>query len=589
MKRWVLKRNKVDLKKMGDALNISDITACVMANRGIGTYNDAINFINCDLDALSDISLMKDVKKSFDIISEKIKSGKKIAIYGDYDVDGVMSTVILYSGIKECGGNVIYYTPDRQKEGYGLNIDAINKLYENGVDTIFTCDNGIAAFDEIKLAKELGMTVVVLDHHEPAFDENRKDILPCADAIIDPKQKDCEYKFKKMCAGGLAYRFIMYLFEHMNIETKKADEYITFAGIATICDIVDLLSENRIIAKNALNIINNTKNKGLKALIHICDLVDKKINEYHIGFIIGPCINATGRLENAKLSVELFIEEDIEKAYDLAKKLVYLNSERKDLTIKAAEEAIEYIENTSLKNDNVLVVYNEEIHESVAGIVAGRIKERFYKPVIVITNTEDENIAKGSGRSIESYNIFEELLKCKELFTKFGGHPMAAGLSLKKENIDLLRNMLNENSTLTEEDLTPVIKIEKQLDIDDINMNIAEELNILAPFGKENTAPLFGSKKVLVEKIYLIGKEKNIIKFMFKTGAFGERINGISFDCFDDFVKQTKHLYGDEICDRILNGNRADIYLDIIYSIGINEYNGKKSVQINVKDLRYSI
>lgn len=589
MKRWVLKRNKVDLKKMGDALNISDITACVMANRGIGTYNDAINFINCDLDALSDISSMKDVKKSFDIISEKIKSGKKIAIYGDYDVDGVMSTVILYSGIKECGGNVIYYTPDRQKEGYGLNIDAINKLYENGVDTIFTCDNGIAAFDEIKLAKELGMTVVVLDHHEPAFDENRKDILPCADAIIDPKQKDCEYKFKKMCAGGLAYRFIMYLFEHMNIETKKADEYITFAGIATICDIVDLLSENRIIAKNALNIINNTKNKGLKALIHICDLVDKKINEYHIGFIIGPCINATGRLENAKLSVELFIEEDIEKAYDLAKKLVYLNSERKDLTIKAAEEAIEYIENTSLKNDNVLVVYNEEIHESVAGIVAGRIKERFYKPVIVITNTEDENIAKGSGRSIESYNIFEELLKCKELFIKFGGHPMAAGLSLKKENIDLLRNMLNENSTLTEEDLTPVIKIEKQLDIDDINMNIAEELNILAPFGKENAAPLFGSKKVLVEKIYLIGKEKNIIKFMFKTGAFGERINGISFDCFDDFVKQTKHLYGDEICDRILNGNRADIYLDIIYSIGINEYNGKKSVQINVKDLRYSI
>lgn len=589
MKRWVLKRNKVDLKKMGDALNISDITACVMANRGIGTYNDAINFINCDLDALSDISLMKDVKKSFDIISEKIKSGKKIAIYGDYDVDGVMSTVILYSGIKECGGNVIYYTPDRQKEGYGLNIDAINKLYENGVDTIFTCDNGIAAFDEIKLAKELGMTVVVLDHHEPAFDENRKDILPCADAIIDPKQKDCEYKFKKMCAGGLAYRFIMYLFEHMNIETKKADEYITFAGIATICDIVDLLSENRIIAKNALNIINNTKNKGLKALIHICDLVDKKINEYHIGFIIGPCINATGRLENAKLSVELFIEEDIEKTYDLAKKLVYLNSERKDLTIKAAEEAIEYIENTSLKNDNVLVVYNEEIHESVAGIVAGRIKERFYKPVIVITNTEDENIAKGSGRSIESYNIFEELLKCKELFTKFGGHPMAAGLSLKKENIDLLRNMLNENSTLTEEDLTPVIKIEKQLDIDDINMNIAEELNILAPFGKENTAPLFGSKKVLVEKIYLIGKEKNIIKFMFKTGTFGERINGISFDCFDDFVKQTKHLYGDKICDRILSGNRADIYLDIIYSIGINEYNGKKSVQINVKDLRYSI
>ncbi len=589
MKRWVLKRNKVDLKKMGDALNISDITACVMANRGIGTYNDAINFINCDLDALSDISSMKDVKKSFDIISEKIKSGKKIAVYGDYDVDGVMSTVILYNGIKECGGNVIYYTPDRQKEGYGLNIDAINKLYENGVDTIFTCDNGIAAFDEIKLAKELGMTVVVLDHHEPAFDENRKDILPCTDAIIDPKQKDCEYKFKKMCAGGLAYRFIMYLFEHMNIETKKADEYITFAGIATICDIVDLLSENRIIAKNALNIINNTKNKGLKALIHICDLVDKKINEYHIGFIIGPCINATGRLENAKLSVELFIEEDIEKAYDLAKKLVYLNSERKDLTIKAAEEAIEYIENTSLKNDNVLVVYNEEIHESVAGIVAGRIKERFYKPVIVITNTEDENIAKGSGRSIESYNIFEELLKCKELFIKFGGHPMAAGLSLKKENIDLLRNMLNENSTLTEKDLTPVIKIEKQLDIDDINMNIAEELNILAPFGKENTAPLFGSKKVLVEKIYLIGKEKNIIKFMFKTGAFGERINGISFDCFEDFVKQTKHLYGDEICDRILSGNRADIYLDIIYSIGINEYNGKKSVQINVKDLRYSI
>ena len=589
MKRWLLKRNKVDAFKMGQALNVSDITACVMANRGIGNYDDAMSFIHCDIDRLSDISIMKGVKEGCEIIIDKIKNNKLIAVYGDYDVDGVMSTVILYSAIKECGGNVMYYVPDRQKEGYGLNVSAVDKLYEKGVDTIFTCDNGIASFEEINRAKELGMTVIVLDHHEPAFDEDRKDIIPKADVVIDPKQKDCPYKFKKMCAGGLAYRFSMYLFKHMGIETKRHNDYIAFSGIATICDIVDLLSENRIIAKRGIEALNKSNNKGLRALIHICDLEDKIINEYHIGFILGPCINATGRLETAKLSVELFIEEDIEKAYELAKTLFELNGERKELTINASNEAIEYIENSDLKDDDVLIVYNEDIHESVAGIVAGRIKERFYKPVIVITNTEEEGIAKGSGRSIESYNIFEELLKCKELFTKFGGHSMAAGLSLRKENIPILRKMLNENSKLTKEDLTPVIKIEKQLEIQDISMYLADELNILAPFGKDNPSPIFGSKKVLVERIYLLGKNKNIMKFIFKTGFEGTRFTGISFDCYDDFVKQTIDLYGKEMCDRILDGNRADIYLDILYSIGINEYNGEKSVQINIKDLRYSI
>lgn len=588
MKRWVLKRNKVDIEKMGEALGISSVTACVMANRGIGSYSSAMDFLKCDLDSLSDISIMKDVDKAFNIIINKIRENKKIAVYGDYDVDGVMSTVILYSAIKECGGNVMYYVPDRQKEGYGLNCDAVKELHSMGVDTLFTCDNGIAALEEIETAKNIGMTVIVLDHHEPAFDDERKDIIPCADAVIDPKQKDCQYDFKKMCAAGIAYRFAMHIFENIGIETKKSDEYVTFAGIATICDIVDLLSENRTIAKNALNFINNTNNIGLKSLIKVCELEDRNINEYHIGFIIGPCINATGRLENAKLSVELFIEEDEQKAYELAEKLHKLNGERKELTVNAATEAVEYIENSSLKNDDILVVYNEDIHESVAGIVAGRIKERFYKPVIVITNTEDENIAKGSGRSIESYNIFEELLKCKKLFTKFGGHPMAAGLSLKKENIDILREMLNKNSTLTEKDLTPVIKIEKQLPIDNVNMNLANELTILAPFGKENPAPLFGAKNVLLEKIYIMGKNKNVIKFMFKTNYVGEKIYGISFDGYDDFIKQTKDLYGEKFCDRILSGNRADVYLDIIYSIGINSYNGRETVQLNIKDLRYS-
>ena len=588
LKKWVLKRNKVDAKKMGNALGISDVTAYIMANRGIGTFNEAIKFLSDDLNFLSDIKEMKDICKSCDIIISKINNNKKIAIYGDYDVDGVMSTVILYTALKECDADVMYYIPDRRKEGYGLNKNAIKELYDIGVDTILTCDNGIAAIDEIEFAKGLGLTVIIIDHHEPAFDfndENKKNILPIADAIIDPKQNDCSYKFKKMCAAGISYRFVIYLLDILNIKTKKLNDYVTFAGIATICDIVDLLSENRIIVKNCLKNINNTDNIGLKALIKVCELENKILTEYHIGFIIGPCINATGRLENAKLSAQLFVEQDMEKAYEFAKLLYELNNDRKELTIRAANEAIEYIENSDFKYDNIFVIYNNKIHESVAGIVAGRIKDKFYKPVIVLTDTDEIGIVKGSGRSIECYNIFEELLKCKDLFLKFGGHSMAAGLSLSKENVDILRDRLNRNFTFEKSELIQTIKIEKELDLDEITIDIAKDIKVLSPFGKENNSPLFGTKRVLLEKIYIIGKNKNIIKFIFRSKT-NKILYGVSFDCYESFIKQIKNLYDNEIYDKILCGNIVNIYIDIIYSIDINIYKEVESVQLNIKDIR---
>ncbi|MDE6357472.1 MAG: DHH family phosphoesterase, partial [Eubacteriales bacterium] len=363
-------------------------------------------------------------------------------VYGDYDVDGVTSTVILYKGLKKIGADVIHYIPDREEEGYGLNKEAIDEIRNIGVSLILTCDNGIASIDEIKYIKEMKMDIIVLDHHEPRYIElengEKEDIIPIADAIVNPKQKSCTYPFKALCAGGISYKFIKGFYEYIEVD-ENFDEYLTFASIATICDIVDLLDENRIIAKKGLEILNNNKkiNKGLYEIIKLNNLEEKQIDEGDYGFKIGPCINASGRLESALKAVELFTEEDDKKIKILAEELIQLNNERKELTSKAVEEILISVENSDYKNDKVLVIYNPELHESIAGIVAGRIKEKYYKPTFVITKSKDG--AKGSGRSIPTYNMFEEMLKCQEFFTKFGGHKMAAGLSLKEENIDNFR------------------------------------------------------------------------------------------------------------------------------------------------------
>ncbi len=585
MSVWKLKRNKADTVKMASVLNIKEPVACILANRGIGTYKAAMKFLLSPRDGLYDFELFKDSEKAIDIIKKAVTNRLKIAVYGDYDVDGVMSTTILYKALKYLGADVIFYLPHRQREGYGMNIEAVRHLHELGVKVILTCDNGIAAIDEIGEAARLGIVSVIIDHHEPKYEKGpngeKFDIVPLSEAIIDAKQSKCQYPFKFLCAAGMSYKFAEALFKSMNRSFVYDDEFMAFAAIATVCDIVSLLDENRIIVKNGLKLVSKIENKGMKALIKLTGLEGKEINEYHAGFVIGPCVNATGRLESAETAVKLFSTDNEEEAYSLAAELVRLNAERKDMTSKAVEEAIEAVNLTDLKNDKVLVIYNSQIHESIAGIVAGKVKEAFYKPTIIITDSGQ--LAKGSGRSIEAYNMFDELLKCQELFEKFGGHPMAAGLSLKKENIDILRKMLNNNCCLTVEDMTSVIRIDKQLGFDQIDIELALQLESLSPFGKDCPPPVFGTKDVSLKRLSLMGKDKNMLRFTLSHNY--KTFVGVSFSGYEKFccILNERNI----LIENILGGYMQDFKMDIVYGLNINRYNGRESVQLDIKDFRF--
>lgn len=590
MKRWLLKRTKIDTAAMAQDLGIRQATAAVLANRELYSKQAARDFLYGGAAALGNPLEMKDFSQAVSLLADAIHAGKKIAVYGDYDVDGVMSTSILYQTILRCGGDAVFYLPHRQKEGYGLNLKAVEQLAAEGIDVLFTCDNGIAALQEIALAKEKGMTVVVLDHHEPGFrgeGEERRDILPAADAIIDPKQRDCPYPFKQMCAGGLSYHFAKHLLQAFEIADEALErQLITFAGIATVCDIVDLLGENRALVQMGLAEIRKTENIGLRVLIEEAGLADKTISEYHIGFIIGPCINATGRLESGRLAVELFCTEDEKEAREKARHLVMLNAERKQLTEEAAERADIALQESGALQDQVLVLYDAEIHESIAGIVAGRIKDKYYRPTIMITGSEDG--AKGSGRSIEGYHLFEALFANRDLFTRFGGHAMAAGLSLPVENIPVLRKRLNESCTLTEEHMIPILRLERALSFAEIDLGLAKELQALAPFGKGNPAPLFASRGIHVDRLDLIGKNKNILRLTLSEPKSGIRLSAISFDGYEPLREMLKALYPAEDCDKILNGGLLPELLDIVYSIEINSYRGRSNVQLMLKDFRFA-
>lgn len=588
MAKWMLKRNKVNTEKMAKALGISPQIATIMANRGIATLKGGRRFIDCKKEDMYDEYLFKDMDKGIKIISEAVEAGERIAVYGDYDVDGIMSITILLKALSELGADVIYYVPHRQTEGYGLNLNAVKKLYASGTKVLLTCDNGIAATEEIAIARQLGMKTVIIDHHEPGFvedEDGRKEILPDADAIIDHKVSDCPYPYKNLCAAAISYKFARALYGKMNKPLYFEDELNVFAAIATVCDIVELLDENRIIVKNGIDIINRgITNVGLKAVIEAAGLNVSQIGEYHFGFVIGPALNSTGRLESAAEAVELFKERDGEKAKEAAERLVLLNTKRKELTLKAAEEIIGDIENGLYGNDRVLVIYKDGIHESIAGIVASRIKEKFNKPVIVITDGEE--LAKGSARSIEGYNIFEELNKNRSLFVKFGGHAMAAGLSLEKEKIDVLRKNLNDDCRLTKEQLEKTIRIEKRLDFEEIDINLARNIKNLSPFGKGNAKPVFGSLDVSVEKVDILGKNKNVLKFMLKDASSDKMFAAISFDLLEKYLSDIKHLYGDEVCCKIKEGGIFSHKMDIVYTIDINKFNGRETVQLILQDIR---
>ena len=516
--KWLLRNKKVDLKAMSEKYKISQLLCKLMVNRDIIDENIINSYINPVYKYLHSPKTMKDVVIAVDIIKRKIQENKKIRIIGDYDVDGIISVFILYTALKKCGANVDYEIPDRIKDGYGINENIVKVAYDEGVDTIITCDNGISAIDQIQYAKDLGLTVIVTDHHDVPFIEEdgvRTFLSSQADAIINPKQIECEYKFKSICGAGVAFKLMEALYEEIGMDKEECYKLIEFIAIATVCDVVDLIDENRIFVKNGLEMLNNSKNIGINALKKACGLEDKEITAYHLGFVIGPCLNASGRLDSAKKGLELLLMEDDEEAKNLAQEIVDLNDARKNMTKEGVDRAINIIDSTDINNDNILVVYIPDIHESLAGIVAGRVKEKYNKPTIILTKSEEG--VKGSARSIEEYNMFEGLLACKELLDKFGGHPMAAGLSLQEDKVDELRIALNNKCELTDEDLTRKIMIDSSLPLEYLNLHLIEELNVLEPFGKGNAKPVFGVRDAKITRAMLLGKDKNVLKLKLLT------------------------------------------------------------------------
>ena len=581
--KWLLRNRKVDLKAMSDKYKISQLLCKLMVNRDITDDNIINSYINPVYENLHSPKTMKDIALAVDIIKRKIQENKKIRIIGDYDVDGIISVFILYTALKECGANVDYEIPDRIKDGYGINENIVKTAYDEDVDTIITCDNGISAIDQIQYAKNLGLTVIVTDHHDvPFVEENgvRTFISSQADAIINPKQIECEYEFKSICGAGVAFKLMEVLYEELGMNKEECYKLIEFVAIATVCDVVDLIDENRIFVKNGLNMLNNTTNIGIKALKKASGLEDKEITAYHLGFVIGPCLNASGRLDSAKKGLELLLMENYEDAENLAQEIVDLNDARKDMTKEGVDRAINIIDSTEINNDKILVVYIPDIHESLAGIVAGRVKEKYNKPTIILTKSEEG--VKGSARSIEEYNMFEGLLACKELLDKFGGHPMAAGLSLQEDKVDELRKELNNKCKLTDEDLTRKIMIDASLPLEYLNINLIKELDVLEPFGKGNAKPVFGVRDVKVTKAMLLGKDKNILKLRLLTNN-NLTIDAMIFNDLENFENKVIEKYGNEGLDNLYNNN---ISMDFTFYPSINEWNGNKSIQIIVNGIR---
>ncbi|WP_195958991.1 single-stranded-DNA-specific exonuclease RecJ [Clostridium saudiense] len=576
---------KFDTVKFAQQLGISDTVAKLMVNRGIYNLDIAKEYLSSSIGELHNPTDMLGMSGAVELMRNSIIKGEKILIVGDYDVDGVISTYVLYTAISKCGGNVSFHIPDRIKEGYGINESIIKKASEDNIDIIITCDNGIAAIEQVKLAKELGIKVIITDHHDVPFieeDNVRKYVVPEADYVLNPKQENCNYEFDKICGAGVAYKFIQCLYKEFNIPNEELYDLIQYVAIATVCDVVDLVSENRILVKEGLKRINNTSNIGLRALFKETGLEGKEITVYSLGFVIGPSINASGRLEQAEWALKLLITKDKNEAEELAKKLNELNKDRQELTQTGLEEAIKIIEENNMAKDKVLVVYLEDVHESIAGIIAGRIREKYNLPTIILTKAHEG--AKGSGRSIEEYNMFEELLKCKDLLGKFGGHPMAAGMSIPSENIDKFREKLNEVTTLSDEDIIPKVSIDMPLPINKINYKLIDEIALLEPYGKGNPKPNFAVKGLMVKAARILGKNNNVLKLNLTDGYLN--IDGIYFGDIEVALEIIKNKFGEYEYNKMLNGQTNMVKIDIVYFPDINEYNGRKSVQLLIQNIR---
>lgn len=566
MQRWFITMKKADFNRIGEKYHISPILARLIRNRDI-IGDDAIDFyLNGTIADLYDGMLMKDMDRAVEILAEKIREEKRIRVIGDYDIDGVNATYILQEGLSVLGADVDTDIPDRVKDGYGLNKMLIDRALDDGIDTVITCDNGIAAAEEIEYAKDNGLTVIVTDHHEVPYiemDDEKEYIIPKADAVVDPHRADCGYPFKGLCGAAVAYKLVEALYNVMQRDPEDVDYLMENVAIATVGDVMDLNGENRIFVKQGLEMLKRTKNPGLKALIECTGIDADRLNAYHIGFVIGPCINASGRLDTAKRALELLNARTRRDAVMLAEDLKALNDSRKEMTERGVAEAVDLIETTSLKDDRVLVVYLPDCHESIAGIIAGRIRERYYRPVFVLTKAEDG--VKGSGRSIESYDMFAQMCRCRALFTKFGGHKLAAGLSLEEENVQRFRETINALCDLTEEDLREKVSIDMQLPFPYITERLVQELEILEPFGKGNPKPLFAGKDLRVISPRIFGKNRNVLKCRLEDPQ-GNQMEAVYF--------------GDvEACLKAMEQKKV---MAFTYYPSVNEYMGRRNIQVTI-------
>lgn len=568
MEKWMVYNKKADFQKIGSEFGIDPVIARLIRNRDIQDMDEIRSYLYGTLAEIPSPWKMKDMEQAVQILQEKIAQKKRIRIIGDYDIDGVTATCILLKGLKRLGANVDTYIPDRVKDGYGMHEQLIDKALEDGIDTILTCDNGIAAATEIEYAKKEGLTVIVTDHHDIPFHDTANGriwIIPKADAVVNPKQNNCLYPNKNVCGAVVAWKLVWALYENSGIDSDEIWDFLELAAIATVGDVMDLQGENRIIVKEGLKKLTSTSFEGLKALIRVNNLEDAEITAYHVGFVLGPCINASGRLDTAARSLELLLADNMDDAMRLADDLYDLNQSRKAMTEQGKEQAIQSIEENNLGEDRVLVVYLPDCHESLAGIIAGRIREAYNKPVFVLTKGSDG--VKGSGRSIEAYSMYEELVKCSDLLTQFGGHPMAAGLSMEEKNVELFRRRLNDNCTLTEQDLIPKIMIDVPMPISYLSKKLTEQLKVLEPFGKGNTKPLFAQKNLKAVGLRVLGRNRNVVK-MLLIDKNGTKMDAVYFGEAQEFV----------------NFVQSHDMISVTYYPEINVYQGRETLQVVVRN-----
>ena len=586
MRQWMVAAKKADFQTIAKKFHIDQVVARIIRNREVIGEEDIRIYLTGTLSDLANPHRMKDMDRLVEILAQKIRKQAHIRIIGDYDVDGVTSSHLFLTALRRVGAKVDVVIPHRIQDGYGLSLHLLQQAKADGVDTILTCDNGIAAMDEIAWAKAQSMTVLVTDHHAVPFEETggrRIEKKSLAAAIVNPHQQDCAYPYKELCGAGVAWNVIRVLYENYDVDSKEAEDLLDFVAMGTVCDVMPLTGENRILVKEGLKRIRHTKNKGLQALMRTCNVQPENVSAYHFGYVLGPCINATGRLETARHALRLFETTEETEAEKIAKDLVDLNQERKEMTLQGVEMAKKLCEEGGYENDPVLVLFLPEVHESIAGLIAGRIREMYHRPVFVLTRAEEG--VKGSGRSTENYSMYENMCSCAALFTKFGGHPMAAGLSLPEENVELFRKQINENCSQTVEEVCPDIHIDMAMPVGYASTELVQQFALLEPFGKDNPSPLFADRNLSISRMWVVGKNRNVLR-MRVVSEYGQMVPVIFFGDLEAFFAYFTEKFGQEEVEHALHGRKNRILFSMVYTTKIDSYQGRENLQLEMKYYR---